>query len=397
LIGGGVMGSSIAYWLRQQSKLPVTVIEKDTSFAKGSSSLSVGSIRQQFTTKENIALSKLSYEFFKDIKSHLSFENGNQNFSADIQFREGSYLFLASSQGKENLKDNIKIQQKENVLVSELLPDDLRSQFPWLRSDDIELGSFVKSGEGWFDPYSLLIALRKKSQYLGANYICDEVCVITTQKNGNDSFISSLQLRDSQIKISEDTLVVNTAGPYASKIMNFINPGLEYPVSPKKRNVFVVETAQKVVLPPLLIIFPNGVYIRPEGKYFITGCSPTLIEDHDCHHEDFEVDHDLFESVIWPALESRIEGFEALKVVNSWAGHYEMNTFDQNAFIGYYPFVSNLMLANGFSGHGIQHSPMVGKAVSELIINNKYKTIDLSTFGYERYLRNTPIVEKNII
>ena len=112
---------------------------------------------------------------------------------------------------------------------------------------------------------------------------------------------------------------------------------------------------------------------------------------------DWEVDYSWFEERIWPSLAARIPAFEAIKVINAWVGHYDYNAFDQNAVIGHHPEIGNLYFANGFSGHGLQQGPAAGNALAELIIHNRYKTIDLARFGFERVLRKEPLFERNVI
>ena len=151
-----------------------------------------------------------------------------------------------------------------------------------------------------------------------------------------------------------------------------------------------------------MLIDTSGIYVRPEGRSsnYICGMSPPETEDDpNCHPDEDElvVDHELFDEVIWPALAERVPAFERLQVKSYWAGFYEYNTFDQNAFIGRHPLVNNFILMNGFSGHGIQQAPAVGRAVAELIIESGYKSIDLSEFGFERYLEGQKLLEKNII
>jgi glycine/D-amino acid oxidase-like deaminating enzyme len=156
-----------------------------------------------------------------------------------------------------------------------------------------------------------------------------------------------------------------------------------------------VSTPAKLARCPLLID-PTGVYFRPEGRTYICGTSPAADNDPDDLPLD-EVDHALFDDVIWPTLAHRVPEFEALRVENCWSGYYEYNVFDQNAIIGHHPDVDNCVFANGFSGHGLQQGPATGRGVSELILHGRYTTLDLSPLGWERVLENRPIVEKNVV
>src|SRR5262249_53538952 len=140
---------------------------------------------------------------------------------------------------------------------------------------------------------------------------------------------------------------------------------------------------------------PSGVWFRPEHASYIGGVSPSEAEDPDC--TDFETDDRLFEEVVWPALAHRVPAFEAIRLARAWAGHYDYNTLDQNAIIGPHPEVDNFYLANGFSGHGLQQSPAVGRAIAELIALGRLRSIDLSRFSYARVTAGRPIIELNVV
>ena len=146
-----------------------------------------------------------------------------------------------------------------------------------------------------------------------------------------------------------------------------------------------------------LLVDPSGVYIRPEGAYFLTGFSPEEADDPRPADDDFEVDYRYYEEVIWPALAHRIPAMESLKLVRAWVGHYDYNVIDQNAIIGWHDEVRNLMFCNGFSGHGLQQSPAAGRAVAELIAHGHFVTLDLSVFGYERLVEGRAVREVNVI
>jgi hypothetical protein len=168
----------------------------------------------------------------------------------------------------------------------------------------------------------------------------------------------------------------------------------DLPVRPRKRIVYVFDCRDKPERAPLTID-PTGVWCRPEGATFIGGISPAESEDPDC--TDFEIDYKLYEDVVWPTLAQRIPAFEALKLVRAWVGHYDYNTLDQNAILGPHPEVGNFYFANGFSGHGLQQSPAVGRAIAELIAYGEYRSLDLRRFGYERVAKNLPILELNVV
>jgi glycine/D-amino acid oxidase-like deaminating enzyme len=383
IVGGGIVGSSAAYFLRKQGfKGTIALIERDTSYANGCTALSCGGIRQQFSTPENVRLSK----FGLNILRHLKEEFGPE---ADVSFREQGYLILASENGKAILEENHAIQVAngaDNVLLD---PEGLAKQFPWLATDGLALGCFGRSGEGWLDPYSLMGLFRKAAAAKGVDIIQGEVTSVRT--TGNRA--SSLALADGS-EIALDTLV-NAGGAGAGALARMA--GIALPVGPRKRYVYVIDcpAASAALHKAPLTVDISGIYFRPEGQQFICGLSPE--EPDEPKEMDWDVDYSWFEERIWETLAARVPAFEAIKVVNAWVGHYDYNALDQNAVIGPHPQVSNFLFANGFSGHGLQQGPGAGNAIAELIIHGRYRTIDLARLGFERILRNAPLFERNVI
>jgi len=170
--------------------------------------------------------------------------------------------------------------------------------------------------------------------------------------------------------------------------------GVDLPVEARRRCVFGFE-AQSPVADCPLVIDTSGIWFRPEGESFIGAVSPPAAQDLD--ELPLTVDQSLFEERIWPALAERVPSFDSIRQRRAWAGYYEYSTFDQNAFIGPHPELTNLLFATGFSGHGIQHAPAVGRAIAERIVHGRYTTLDLSIFGYERIAADRPVVERNVI
>jgi len=381
IVGGAAVGSAVAYFLTHDLGFPgsVAVIERDPTYAHAATTLSAASIRQQFSTPQNIRMSRFGVTFFHDLKRRFGAD-------ADIAFRERGYLLMAGDSGAATLRSNHDVQTKEHADIVLLDPEGMAARFPWLNAADLALGAFGQTGEGWFDAHSLLTLLRTAARAKGARYIHGEVTGI--EREGNR--VTGANLASGE-RIACGTLV-NAAGPQAGDVAALA--GTPLPVEPRKRSVFVVGCRTRLPGMPLMVD-PTGVWIRPEGEMYICGVSPP--EDADPRATDFEVDYPLFDEVVWPALAHRVPALEALKLQRAWAGHYDYNTLDQNAVIGRHPEVLNLIFANGFSGHGLQQSPATGRAVAELIVHGKFVSLDLSIFGYERVITGRKVRELNVI
>jgi FAD-dependent oxidoreductase domain-containing protein 1 len=383
IVGGGIVGSSAAYFLRKQGfKGTIALIERDTSYANGCTARSCGGIRQQFSTPENIRLSK----FGLNILRHLKEEFGPE---ADVSFREQGYLILASESGRAILEENHAIQVAngaDNVLLD---ADGLAKQFPWLVTDGLALGCFGRSGEGWLDPYSLMSLFRKAAAARGVDIIQGEVASVKK----TDGRASSLTLTDGT-EIACGTLV-NAGGTGAGALARMA--GIELPVGPRKRYVYVLDCpgASEALHRAPLTVDISGIYFRPEGQQFISGLSPEEVDEP--ADMDWEVDYNWFEERIWETLAARVPAFEAIKVVNAWVGHYDYNALDQNAVIGPHPDLTNLYFANGFSGHGAQQGAPAGRAIAELIVHGRFVTLDLTRLGYARIAAKAPLTERNVI
>ena len=375
VIGGGAMGGSVAVHLLEDPAFDgrVTIVERDPTFKRASSALSAAGTRRQFSTPENIRMSAYSFGWMRD--------------RLDVGIHEGGYLYLSSPATAAVLRENHAIQRAEGADVVLLTPEDLEKRFPWLSTDGIALASLGLSGEGWFDGYALVQGLRTRARELGAILLTGEVVGL-----GLDGrCVTSVALADgSSIPCSS---VVDAAGPWAAEIAAMA--GVDLPVEARKRSVFVFDVEHDAPVGSPLVIDTSGVWFRPEGGSFITGIAPKPEED--LPDLPLTPDHPLFEAELWPALAARVPAFDAIKVTNAWAGYYEMNTFDHNAIIGRHPDVTNLLFANGFSGHGIQQSPAVGRAISELIIHDRFVTLDLAVFAFERIAEGRPVVERNVI
>jgi glycine/D-amino acid oxidase-like deaminating enzyme len=382
IIGGAIVGSSIAYFLREEG-FPgsIALIEQDPHFTFSSTTLSAASIRQQFSIPENIRLSQFTLGLFRDLKARFGED-------ADIGFREKGYLILASAAGRSVLEHNHAIQRAEGAAIALERPQALHRRFPWLSTAGVATGAYGLEGEGWFDAHALLALFRRSLKERTVDFVTGTVSAITVA-GGRATGVTL-----SSGETIEAGIVVNAAGPSAGRVAALA--GLSLPVEPRKRSVFVFEAKDRFDDMPLLVD-PSGIYVRPEGSVYITGGAEPYATDKAADPEDFEPDWPLFEAVIWPTLAERIPAFEAIRPGRAWAGHYDYNAFDQNAVIGPHPGMRNFFFCNGFSGHGLQQAPAAGRAVAELIVHGAYRTIDCSAFGYGRIVEEKPFRELNII
>lgn len=387
IIGGGVIGSAIAYFLTlQQPGCKVVVVERDPTYARASSALSASSIRQQFSTDINVQISAYGIGFLRDVGTLLAC-NGDV---PGIGLHEGGYLYLATAAGEATLRDNHGLQRRHGADVALLTAGELAARFPWLALQDVVLGSLGLSGEGWFDGYLLLTALRKKAQSQGVRYVADDAVGFDMSASDGVQHVTAVQLQSGTMLPCSHA--VNAGGPWAASIAGWA--GIDLPVVGKRRTVFHLSSPAQLPRCPLLID-TSGIWLRPEGQGFIAGFVPPA--DQDADFAPLEPEYHAFEQHVWPLLAERIPGFEALRMQRAWAGYYEMNTFDHNAIVGLSPACDNLVFANGFSGHGLQQCPAVGRGVAELLLTGGYRSLDLSPLSITRIAANRPLLEKNVI
>jgi glycine/D-amino acid oxidase-like deaminating enzyme len=384
IVGGAAVGSATAYFLASQPsfKGSILVVEQDPTYARSATALSAASIRHQFSTPENIRLSQFGSSFLKSVGEHLSVDGE----APAIGFKERGYLFLATAQGLGILQSNHLTQCAENVDVSLLTPAQLQSRFPWLNVDDLSAGSLGNTGEGWLDAYALMQGFRRKALSLGVQYRQARVEALSRQGR----LVTSARLSTGEL-VTCGT-VINAAGTGATALAQ--SAGIDLPVQARKRSIFYFTSSARLPTCPM-VIDPTGAYFRPEGEGYLCGIAPSPEQDTECH--DFEVQHSLFEEVLWPILAARVPGFEALRLQRSWAGHYDMNLLDHNAIVGAHPDVDNFLFANGFSGHGLQQSPAIGRALSELVTFGEFRTLQLGALGWARVIEGRPLREINVV
>jgi glycine/D-amino acid oxidase-like deaminating enzyme len=382
IIGGAIVGASTAYFLRKEGfSGTIALVERDPQFAHSATTLSAASIRQQFSIPENIRLSQFTLGLFRRLKEEFGAD-------ADIGFREGGYLILAGAEGLPILEANHRAQVAEGADI--VLEDAaaLGRRFSWLSTEEIAAGAYGLSGEGWFDAHAYLHLFRKALRTMNVDLVTASVTGITRAGNR----VTGVTLDNGEAL--EAGTIVNAAGPNAGKVAAYA--GLALPVEPRKRTVFVFEARDRFDDMPLTVD-PGGVWWRPEGSVYITGGAEVEDGEEAADPADFEPEWGQFENEIWPVLATRVPAFEAIKMTRAWAGHYDYNTLDQNAVIGPHPDVPNFLFANGFSGHGLQQAPAVGRALAELLTHGGYRTIDCSAFGYERVAEGRAFRELNVI
>lgn len=378
IIGGGAIGSAIAAHLvrlpegRSQS---ITVLERDVSYAQASSALSAASIRQQFSTPLNIALSQYGLQQLRAM-------------GPDAGLVERGYLYLATPEGAQGLREQHALQCSAGADIELMSPAQLKQRWPWLATQDLALGSWGRSGEGWFDGWGLLQHERRQALQQGVRYLQAEAMALERDATGA---LAGVRCADGALLQAEHYVLA--CGAWSGTLA--ATAGLAVPVSGKRRSVYVFRSPEKAPDSPLLID-PSGLWFRPEGDdgLFICG-GPPLGPDDDFLPLDPEPD--LFEERLWPALAERVPGFESLRPQSAWAGYYEMNSFDHNGLVGALPECPNLLLACGFSGHGLQHAPGVGRGVAELIAYGEYRSLDLAPLSPTRIAAGQPYRELNVI
>jgi FAD-dependent oxidoreductase domain-containing protein 1 len=371
IIGGGIIGSCTAYFLAGHNE--VVVLEKDPTYQYASTTLSAASIRTQFSLPLNVRMSLFGAAFLDAMADRVG-------------LIRRAYLVLAGPDGAETLRANRRMQLDQGAEVALFEGASIADSFPWLNASDLACATLGLKHEGWFDAYSLLRAVRSDAIGRGARYLHDEVVAIELAGSNATAVRTA-----SGERIAADHVVI-AAGPASGRIAALA--GIALPVEPRKRTVFMIRAPLDGTGMPL-VFDPSGMWLRPEGEGFICGISPTDHPDPDATG-DFNPDMDLLEDLVWPLLAHRIPALEQIRLQRAWAGHYDMCLLDHNAIIGPYPDIPNLMIASGFSGHGVQHGPATGRAVAELIRFGAYRSLDLTPLGYERVRDNRPMPESVI-
>lgn len=384
IIGGGVSGCSTACFLAAQPDFDgsIAVVEKDPTYANAPSARAAGVIRQQFSTPENISMSVFAAEFVENIDRYLSVDGE----TPDVGFKPHGFLLLSTPETFPVMQANCKVQQQMGVDTLLLTPDALKARFPYMNTDGLAGGSIGSQGDGWLDPYLLLQAYRRKARAAGVTFIEDEV--MHTARNGSSAM--AIELRHGGVVHAE--YVVNTSGARDVTALA-AQMGVTLPIEPRKREIFAFDCREQIGRTPH-IIFPNGVSVRAETNGYIAASSPPEGWPDEAS-TSVEPDYALFEEYIWPTMAERIPALEAVKLSTAYCCHYDMNLLDENVIIDKAATDEKYFFAAGFSGHGLQQSPAIGRAMSELVTFGEYRTLDLSRFGFARVIANEPLRETN--
>ena len=381
IIGGGIIGSAAAYYfMREDNRLKLAVVEPDPTYEHASTTLSLANIRIQFSLKENIQISQYTQSALKSFEEDTAVNEK----TVHIAFRPEGNLFLVDTAGRNTAKTAFDLQKRLGCSVEWWMPDEIQSRYPLYDSTDLCGGTFG-SGDGHMDPHAFLNGYRAKAASMGAHFIQDEVVQVLS----DTGHVSGVHLAsDTRLK---SEVVINCAGAWAEKVAR--TAGVPLPIEPVKRQVFVFDPAVKPKHPLPLTFLPSGLYFRTEtGGLIIVGRSM----ENDRVGFDFSWNEKRFTETLWPELAKFVPAFDTLKLIRGWAGLYAVNRLDGNAILGEWPELKGFFLANGFSGHGLQQAPAVGRYLSELILGRE-PILDLSIFHPNRILENKPLSEAGLV
>ena len=389
IVGGAIMGSSTAWFLTQNPDFDgrVLVVEMDRSYANSSTAHTNSCMRQQFSNELNVRISQFAADFVKNLREYM----GGDARVPELDIQSYGYLYLADNGGFANvLRENQAVQRACGAATELLTADQIAARYPFYNVDDVVLGSINCRDEGYWDGGTVFDWFRRQAQDRGVDYVQNRVTAMDVQAGR----VQSVTLATGEVIACGQ--VVNASGPRAAETAAMA--GIALPVEPRKRFTWIFSAEKPLDQDLPLTIDPSGVHIRQDGpKTYLAGGAPEPEDDVAVAPDDFAMDHGRWENHVWPIIASRIPQFEAIKVVTEWAGHYAYNTLDHNAVLGPHPEIGNFVFLNGFSGHGLQQSPAMGRGTAEWLTYREYRTLDLAPFGFERIVTNKPIIEKAII
>ena len=389
IVGGAMMGSAVAWYLSQMDGFQgrVLVIERDPTYATSSTAHTNSCMRQQFSSLLNIRISQYAAAFVKSFRDEM----GGDPRVPDLTIQNFGYLYLADTKaGANHLRWAQAIQASAGAGTRILTQAQLASEFAFFHLDDILIGSHNTLDEGYWDGGTVFDWFKRSAREHGVEYVANTVTGLHLDPGGTR--VTAVTLATGEVVSSG--VVVNAAGPRAAEVAAMA--GIDVPIEPRKRFTYVFRAEKPLDRDLPLTIDPSGIHVRQDGpETYMAGASPA--PDPAVDPDDFAMDHAMWETHVWPLIATRIPQFEAIRVVTEWVGHYAYNTLDQNAVIGPHPDVQNFVFVNGFSGHGLQQAPAMGRGIAEWITHGAYQTLDLSPFGYERVVTNTPMIETAVI
>ncbi len=389
IVGGAIMGASTAWFLTEQAGFDgrVLVIERDGTYANCSTMHTNSCMRQQFSTPLNVKISQFAADFVKNLPRYM----GDDPRVPNLAIRSFGYMYLADNEAfADVLRDNQRIQLAEGAATQLMDAAQIEAAYPFYNVDDIVLGSINLVDEGLWDATAVFDWWRRSARERGVEFAAGEV--VSMARNASSTKVESVTLATGQTIACGQ--VLNASGPRAARTAAMA--GIDIPVEPRKRYSWIFKADRPLDRDLPLTIDPSGVHVRENGGGTYQ-CGAHAGIDPAVEPDDFTFDHDLWENHVWPVLATRIPQFEAIKVTSEWAGHYAMNTFDHNAIMGPHPDVTNFHFLNGFSGHGLQQSPAMGRGTAEWLVHGEYRSLDMTSFHYDRIVANEPIIERAVI
>lgn len=401
IVGGGIIGSSIAYWIKKRAPATyhVTVVEKDPTYQRCATTRSAGGVRQQFSFKENCQMAMFGAEFLRDYRHYLGED------APDPQFNPEGYLFIADTDERAmQMEQNARTQRECGARIELMSQETLKKRFPFINNEDVKLASYGLQNEGWFNPYALLQGLKQYNLRHQTGYINAEVvdfrfrtihdCVGPEVYEPTNHVI----LKDSNGELHEMifSIIILAGGSQTAELCRLLRigtgtgiRGVPIPIEPRKGAIYTFHAPEAPIVGFPFLVDPTRTYCRREGLggYFICGRSPDREHNGQCDGDLDNADEGYFKEVLWPTLTNRVPAFSNIKPSRSWCGFYDYNYLDANAIIGWHPYYHHVIICSGFSDYGLQMAPAAGRAVMEMIIESEFTSIDLRRLSFERVMR----------